>query len=280
MAVTTAQSAATPWIWPRSNLLLEWLARYLRESQSAVAFTGAGISTESGLPDFRGPNGLWTRQTSVRYQDFLNSEDARRRYWATRRAGYPRLCAAKPNAGHRVLAQLERAGNIRAVITQNIDGLHQAAGSRRVIELHGNAHVILCVDCGERFDPHLTQQRLESGADVPGCEACGGRLKSGAVSFGQPLDPGVLAEALELSRAADLMLVLGSSLAVQPAASLPVEARRRGARLAILNASETPLDSEADIVIRGPIGPTLTALAVAIHAGASTRSTGPPAQAS
>ena len=237
------------------------IAQYLRESRHAVAFTGAGISTESGIPDFRSPDGIWSRHKPVLFQEFLASAEARRRYWSLRREGYPGLRAAKPNAGHLALARLEAAGKLGAVITQNIDGLHQDAGSRRVLELHGTARLCLCLDCGARHDPDAIQQRLEAGEEIPACGHCGGLLKSASVSFGQPLPRQVLSEALQLCLKSDLLLVIGSSLVVEPAASLPVEARRNGARLVIINNSETPLDGVADIILREPIGESLARVA-------------------
>lgn len=236
------------------------VAGLLANSRRAVAFTGAGISTESGIADFRSPGGVWTRYQPVMFQDFLASAEARRQYWRMKKEGYRELRTARPNAGHRALAALEAAGKLAAVITQNIDGLHQDAGSRRVLELHGTSRHCVCLECQARFDPDGVQRRLEAGEEVPLCEKCGGFLKSATVSFGQALPEEVLSEAFELCTRADLLLALGSSLVVEPAASLPVHAKRNGARLVIINRSETPLDRIADVVLRESIGESLTAV--------------------
>ncbi len=238
--------------------MLANIAGYLSQSKKAVAFTGAGISTESGIPDFRSPGGVWSRYQPVLFQDFLASEDARRRYWQMKKEGYRELKGAKPNAGHRALAALEAAGKLTAVITQNIDGLHQDAGSRRVLELHGTSRHCVCLKCDGRYDPDLVQQRLESGVEVPLCDKCGGLLKSATISFGQQLPQDVLSEAIDLCLQTDLILAIGSSLVVEPAASLPLQAKRNGGRLVIINKTETPLDDLADIIVREPIGETLT----------------------
>jgi NAD-dependent deacetylase len=234
------------------------IAQLLMESNRAIAFTGAGVSTESGIADFRSPGGIWSKYQPVFYRDFLRSEDARRQYWKMKKEGYRELKMAKPNDGHRALARLEEAGKIIAVITQNIDGLHQDAGSRRVIELHGTSRWCLCLECDARFDPDVIQQRLEAGADIPLCDHCGGPLKSATISFGQPLPADVLTEAFDLSMSTDLVLALGSSLVVEPAASIPLQAKNNQARLVIINNTETPLDRLADVVIHKPIGETLS----------------------
>jgi len=233
------------------------VARHLSESKQAIAFTGAGISTESGIPDFRSPGGVWTKYQPVYFQDFLASEDARRRYWQMKREGYHEMKDAKPNEGHMALARLEGAGKVVAVITQNIDGLHQQAGSRRVLELHGTSRHCLCLKCGERFEADEIQERLESGLEIPLCDKCGGFIKSATISFGQAMPVDVLTEAFDLCLETDMMLAIGSSLVVEPAASIPLQAKQNGARLVIINRDETPLDSMADAVIRTPIGTSL-----------------------
>jgi len=240
---------------------VEKVVSYFSESQKAVAFTGAGISTESGIPDFRSPGGVWTKYQPVYFQDFLASEDARRRYWKMRREGYHEMKGARPNEGHIALARLEAAGKIIAVITQNIDGLHQDAGSRRILELHGTSRHCTCLKCGERFETDDIQERLESGLEIPLCDKCGGLIKSATISFGQALPADVLTEAFDLCLTTDLMLAIGSSLVVEPAASLPLQAKQNGARLVIINRDETPLDSMADVVIRSSIGPSLMEIA-------------------
>jgi NAD-dependent deacetylase len=234
------------------------IARFLNESKRAIAFTGAGISTESGIADFRSPGGVWSRYQPVLYRDFLNSEDARRQYWRMKKEGFSELKMAKPNDGHRALASLETAGKLSAIITQNIDGLHQDAGSRRVLELHGTSRYCVCLDCDARFDPDDIQKRMEAGVEIPLCDHCGGLIKSATISFGQSLPADVLAEAFDLSTSTDLVLALGSSLVVEPAASIPLQARNNGARLIIINNAETPLDGLADVVIHQPIGSTLS----------------------
>lgn len=235
--------------------------RLVDESRAIVAFSGAGISTPSGIPDFRSPGGVWTRHQPVLYPDFLASEDARRRYWAARREMYADFRHAKPNAAHLALARLEERGRLKAVVTQNIDGLHQAAGSRRVVELHGTNRRVICVRCRRDHDVERVYASLEEGCQAPTCEACSGPLKAATISFGQNLDPEVLDEAFRLAGEADLMLVLGSSLVVQPAAALPVAAAQAGARVVIVNRDETPLDGLAAAVIRGPLETVVPALA-------------------
>jgi NAD-dependent deacetylase len=237
------------------------IARLLAEAKRAIAFTGAGISTESGIADFRSPGGIWSRYQPVLFRDFLASEDARRQYWKMKKDGYHELKMAKPNDGHRALAWLEAAGMLVAVITQNIDGLHQEAGSLRVLELHGTSRFCLCLNCDARFSPDEIQERLEAGVEIPLCDHCGGLLKSATISFGQSLPADVLAEAFDLSMSTDLVLALGSSLVVEPAASIPLQAKNNGARLIIINRTETPLDGLADVAVHQSIGETLALVA-------------------
>jgi NAD-dependent deacetylase len=237
------------------------IAQLLMESKSAIAFTGAGVSTESGISDFRSPGGVWNKYPPVLYRDFLSSEDARRQYWKMKKEGYYELKMAKPNDGHRALARLEEAGKIIAIITQNIDGLHQDAGSRRVLELHGTSRWCLCLECNARFDPDSIQKQMEEGVEIPLCDRCGGLLKAATISFGQPLPADVLAEAFNLSMSTDLVFALGSSLVVEPAASIPLQAKNNQARLVIINNAETPLDRLADVVIHKSIGETMNQVA-------------------
>ena len=237
--------------------LTEWLV----EARCAVAFTGAGISTESGIPDFRSPGGIWSRYRPVYYDEFLASRAARVRYWKMRVALYEQFAAARPNAGHRALARLEAMGRLAAVVTQNIDGLHQLAGSRRVIELHGTARVVHCIGCGREWTPEEIHRRVRDGDEAPDCEHCGAPLKSRTVSFGQPMPQKEMSEAVDLAQRSDLFLAIGSSLVVEPAASLPRLAWRNGARLVILNATETPLDEQAALIVRDPVGAVLDELA-------------------
>jgi len=220
--------------------MIDKIAGYLSQSNKAVAFTGAGISTESGIPDFRSPGGVWSRYQPVLFQDFLTNGDARRQYWQMKKEAYRELKGAKPNAGHRALAALEAAGKLAAVIT------------------HGTSRYCICLKCDARYDPDLVQERLESGVEVPLCDKCGGLLKSATISFGQQLPQDVLSEALDLCLQTDLILAIGSSLVVEPAASLPLQAKQNGGRLVIINKTETPLDDLADVIVREPIGETLT----------------------
>lgn len=234
--------------------------RLVEASRNVVAFSGAGMSTASGIPDFRSPGGVWSRYQPVLYQDFLASEDARRRYWQARKEMYAGFRDARPNAAHLALADLERRGRLEAVVTQNIDGLHQEAGSRTVVELHGTNRRVICVACRRDHDVAAVYAGLDEGRDVPTCDDCGGPLKAATISFGQNLDPDVLDEAFRLARAADLLLVLGSSLVVQPAAALPVAAAEAGATVVIVNRDETPLDGLAAVVIHGPVEDVVPAL--------------------
>jgi NAD-dependent deacetylase len=243
------------------------LPTLLTSARAAVAFTGAGISTESGIPDFRSPGGIWTRYDprEFTFDRYVSSADVRRRSWAMRRDFF--ATRAQPNAAHRALARLEEAGRLLGVITQNIDGLHQEAGSRRVIEIHGTAREVFCIGaapragtpagCGFSAPTEWAFGQLDGGADDPGCPDCGGLVKSATVSFGQNLFPGVMAQAYELVASADLVVSIGSSLQVYPAADLPAAGVRAGARLAIVNDEPTPLDGLADAVTRGRAGEVL-----------------------
>lgn len=234
------------------------LAEWLHEMQRGVAFSGAGISTESGIPDFRSPGGVWSRHTPVMYQDFLSDPEERRRYWQIRKESIPSFLTAEPNAGHLALAKLEAQGRLVAVITQNIDELHQRAGSRRVLEVHGTAMKVHCLSCDKRYSCEDIQARLEAGEEDICCDDCAGIVKSMTVSFGQELPVDVWMESEQLSRQCDLFLALGSSLVVHPAAGLPEKAKRYGAKLVIINRDPTPLDDLADLVINDSIGETLS----------------------
>jgi NAD-dependent deacetylase len=236
------------------------VAHWLASSRSAVVLTGAGISTESGIPDFRSRGGVWSRYRTVYFDEFLASADRRHEYWRQKCEMHREFGPAQPNAGHQVLARWEATGRIRGVITQNIDGLHQLAGSRHVLELHGTARQAKCLDCSARFDIEPLVAQFLSENRVPDCPQCGGRLKHATISFGQSLAPDVLMEATRWSRDADLMLAIGSSLVVTPAADLPRIARERGAKLAIINRDPTQLDQLADAIIHEPIGEVLTTI--------------------
>ena len=237
--------------------IIHTLAAWLESATRGVAFTGAGISTESGIADFRSPGGVWSRHQPVMYQDFLREPAERRRYWQIRRESIPSFIAARPNAGHIALAGLEAAGRLVAVITQNIDELHQRAGSQRVIEVHGTAMRVHCLRCDKRYTGVEINTRLEAGESEPACDDCGGILKSMTVSFGQNLPQQVWAQAVELARSCDVFLAMGSSLVVHPAADLPETAKACGAKLVIINRDPTPLDAIADAVIHAPIGETM-----------------------
>lgn len=241
------------------------LAGWLSESRRAVAFTGAGISTESGIEDFRSPGGFWTRHQPVQFQDFLADADARRRFWRQRREMIPGMLAACPNAGHAALAQLEKQGRLRGLITQNIDELHQRAGSRNVLEIHGTAMKVHCLSCDKRWSCEEIQVRLDAGEEELFCDDCNGILKSMTVSFGQAMPPAVMMEASQWARESDLFIALGSSLVVYPAAGLPELAKRHHAKLVIINRDETPLDGMADLVINAAIGETMGSVMAAMQ---------------
>ncbi|MCI0332474.1 MAG: Sir2 family NAD-dependent protein deacetylase [Planctomycetes bacterium] len=243
-----------------ADFYIDRVAQWLASSRSAVVLTGAGISTESGIPDFRSPGGVWSKYRTVYFDEFLASADGRYEYWRQKCEMHREFGPAQPNEGHQVLARWEAAGRIRGVITQNIDGLHQMAGSRRVLELHGTARQAACLDCSARYDIEPLIAQFLADDRVPDCPACGGRLKHATISFGQMLPPDVLMEATRWSRDADLMLAIGSSLVVTPAADLPRITRERGGRFVIINRDPTPLDEIADATIPGSIGETLTSL--------------------
>lgn len=252
-AARSEEAATISFIMTQIDQLIE----LVRLAPTTVAFTGAGISTESGIPDFRSPGGVWSKNKPVLYDDFLRSRDARVQYWKMRRELYEGFAAAKPNAGHTALAKLEASGKLAGIITQNIDGLHQDAGSRLVIELHGTARIVACVECGKEWPPEVIVQRMEQGEDAPDCDACEGPLKSKTISFGQAMPEQEMNDAARLAQDADLFLAIGSSLVVEPAASLPRMAKSMGATLVILNNTPTPLDELADLIIHEPIGGVL-----------------------
>jgi len=238
-------------------IISEWLAT----AEKPVVFTGAGISTESGIPDFRSPGGIWTKFRTVYFDEFLESAAARYEYWQQKSAGHREFATAQPNAGHQMIADWEACGLIHGVITQNIDGLHQMVGNRNVLELHGTARQIACLDCGARYDAeHMVAEFLRTD-QVPLCTACGdGRLKHATISFGQALAAEILHSAVTWCESTGLLLAIGSSLVVSPAAELPALAKKSGARLVIINRDTTPLDSQADLVIHMGIGDSLLAI--------------------
>jgi NAD-dependent deacetylase len=239
---------------------IERLAHLLRDSRRAVAFTGAGISTESGIPDFRSPGGVWDRMPPVYFQEFLGSAAMRRETWRRRFAMQDMFGGAKPNQGHLALAELVSRNTVSHVITQNIDNLHQASGvpPEKTIELHGNTTYATCLDCGARYEIAPLRLAFDKAGMVPDC-SCGGYIKPATISFGQAMPEAAMRAALEAALACDLFLVLGSSLVVYPAAGFPLQAKREGAKLVILNRTPTDQDANADLVIREGIGPTLAA---------------------
>jgi NAD-dependent deacetylase len=236
------------------------LADLLRNARRAVVFTGAGISTESGIPDFRSPGGIWTKMMPVQFQDYIADPAARRVSWERRFEMEETWNAVKPNAGHLAVADLVRRGIVAAVITQNIDSLHQAAGvpESQVIEIHGSTRYAKCLTCGTRVEIGDIRAHFDRHGDAPDCRLCGGIIKTATISFGQAMPEAEMERAQEVSLAADLMLVAGSSLVVYPAAAFPLAAKRAGARFVILNRDQTEQDPYADLVLHREIGPTLT----------------------
>jgi NAD-dependent deacetylase len=234
-----------------------------------VVFTGAGVSTESGIPDFRGPAGLWRHHDpdDFTYQRFVGSEEGRRRYWAVGRELYATVRVAAPNAAHQAIMALEALGLLDCVITQNIDNLHQRAGvpPEKVIELHGNATRVRCLACGANSNRDDVQTRLEAGESVPDCRACGGILKPHTILFGEPMPVRETRLAEERARAAGCFVVVGSSLGVYPAAYMPIYAREGGAHLVIVNLEPTPLDDQADVVLPGKAGEVMARLVAAVR---------------
>lgn len=237
------------------------LAGQLVRSRHIIFFTGAGISTESGIPDYRSKGGIWDQFRPVYFDEFMSSKEARIEYWRQKEELYPDLMKAKPNAGHLALFRLHEFGLLKAVITQNIDGLHQASGipADKIIELHGNTTRVRCMSCNKLSGLKEAHDRIQQGDLAPECE-CGGYLKPDTISFGQSMPVDELNRAYELSEQSDFFCVVGSTLLVQPAAYLPYHAKKNGAFLAIINLSETPLDSVCDVLIRGKAGQVLQEL--------------------
>jgi NAD-dependent deacetylase len=235
---------------------LEEFAARVKTSRSIVFFTGAGISTESGVPDFRSPGGVWTKYQPVLFQDFLASEPARVQHWQLKKATYELFKTVEPNVAHHAICEYEERGQMLGLITQNIDGLHKLAGTsdEKLVELHGTDRLVTCLTCGKRYQPADVYENLGETVTAPTCDACGGFLKSANVSFGQSMPVEAMQRAQAWSERADIFMVLGSSLQVQPAASFPVTAKHAGALLAIINRDPTPLDEIADFVHNGAIG--------------------------
>jgi NAD-dependent deacetylase len=243
------------------------IADLLQESEVAVAFTGAGISTESGVPDYRSPGGVWANNRTVYFDEYVSSEAGRQEYWRQKAVQCREFGDAGPNITHRVLAQLEQHGNLQAVITQNIDGLHEAAGSKTVLELHGTARHVACLSCDWQSPAEAWNTQFLETNHVPACPACGGIIKHATVSFGQTLPVDVLQAAADWMQRASVFLTLGSSLVVEPAASLPRLAARHGARLIIVNREPTPLDGMATLVVHAPLGGLFSRLQRLLFAG-------------
>jgi NAD-dependent deacetylase len=236
------------------------LAEMIADAKNIVAFTGAGISTESGIPDYRSPGGIWTKFKPIDFGDFLASSEARRETWRRKFASHEVLQKATPNAGHRALARLVEQGRMTAVVTQNIDGLHQASGvpDAKVIELHGNATYASCLDCRRRYELDWVREIFAVDERLPLCTGCGGMIKTATISFGQSMPEAEMQRAQEATLAANLFIVLGSSLVVYPAAGFPIMARRNGSRLVIINREPTEQDELADLVINAEIGATMS----------------------
>lgn len=247
---------------------LEQAAAWIREAGNVVVFTGAGVSTESGIPDFRGPQGIWKKVDAsiFEFKNYLRDPEVRKRAWQMRRDA--EMWNAEPNPSHAAIAELESICNMTALITQNIDRLHHAAGSHpeKILEIHGNILEVGCLDCKTRWPTVEILDRVEAGEEDPRCSECGGIMKTATISFGQSLDPDVLAACETASREADFFLVAGSSLVVTPAAHMPVIALQNRARLMIVNLEPTPLDDLADIVVSGPTGEILPALSALLTA--------------
>jgi NAD-dependent deacetylase len=255
---------------PNLKTAIDGLAHLIENADAVLPFTGAGISTECGIPDFRSPGGLWTKNQPIQFDEFLASQEARNESWRRRFAMGDEFGQAEPGRGHRALASLYRAGKVPAVVTQNIDNLHQASGiaADDVVELHGNTTYALCLDCEQRYELSWVRARVESGNGcAPDCPACGGFIKTATISFGQAMPDAAMRRAQALTFSCDLFLAIGSSLVVWPAAGFPMMAKRNGARLIIVNREPTDFDDIADLVVRHDIG---TVFAPFVNCASST----------
>jgi len=241
---------------------IEAAANMIAQSKKLVVFTGAGLSTESGISDFRSPGGVWSRfdPNELTFQKFLASEEGREKYWEFSTSSWGEMAAAQPNPGHYAIAKLDSLGKLDRVITQNIDGLHQRSGvpEEKVIELHGTARWVSCLECGQRYPREQIEERIKGGIKVPRCDSCGGIMKPATISFGQAMPERETRQAEAKAAACDLFLVAGSSLVVYPAAQMPLIAKESGARLIIVNLTPTPHDPYADIAIHDQTGPALS----------------------
>jgi NAD-dependent protein deacetylase/lipoamidase len=243
---------------------IERTARFLLEAERPVVFTGAGVSTESGIPDFRSPGGVWDRfdPREMTYKNFVGTETGRRKYWEIGRHSYPLMRKAEPNRAHLAITELHRLGRLDCCITQNVDNLHQRAGlpEEKVIELHGNATRARCLACERPYSRDEIQEWLDGGVEIPTCAECGGIVKPHTILFGEPMPAGATEEAERRARASDVFVVVGSSLVVYPAAYMPVHAKHAGAALVIINLSRTPYDAQADVQITGKAGEIMHAI--------------------
>ena len=239
---------------------IERLAELIEKANAVVPFTGAGISTECGIPDFRSPGGLWTKHAPIPFNQFMSNQEARDETWARRFAMDEVLSKAKPGRGHRALASLHRAGKVPGVVTQNIDNLHQASGipEANVCELHGNTSYAACLECAKRYTLKWVKDSFDQSGRAPECVECNGFIKTATIAFGQSMPQTAMQQAERLTLAADVFIAIGSSLVVWPAAGFPLMAKRNGAALVIINREPTEFDDLADLVIRHDIGDTLT----------------------
>jgi NAD-dependent deacetylase len=236
------------------------LSDMLKAASKITVFTGAGISTESGIPDFRGPNGIWKSMTPIDFSDFVASEEVRKESWRRKFSADSMMSNAEPNTGHLGVLALDQLGKLNAVITQNVDGLHQKSGiaAEKVIELHGNANYATCLDCHKRYELYALEEIFKQAETVPYCDLCSGIIKTATISFGQSMPAGPMDLSQQAVMDCDLLLAMGSSLTVYPAASFPRIAKQNGAQLIIINNEPTDLDPVCDLVLHEPIGVTLT----------------------
>jgi NAD-dependent deacetylase len=247
-------------ITPDLSTIKARLEKIVQAASVIVPFTGAGISTECGIPDFRSPGGVWTKNRPIPFDEFLASQEARNESWRRRFAMAEQFAAAQPGRGHRALASLYHAGKVPAVVTQNIDNLHQASGisPEHVVELHGNTTYALCLDCAARYELSWVRGRMEAANGcAPDCPNCGGYIKTATISFGQAMPDSEMQRAQDVALSCDLFLAIGSSLVVWPAAGFPLMAKRNGAQLIIINREPTDFDDIADLVVREDIGTAL-----------------------
>lgn len=243
-----------------SSAAIKELSSLIENASRIVFFTGAGISTESGIPDFRSPGGVWSKIQPIQFQDFVADPAMRKESWRRKFEGADGMANAQPNVGHRALAKLIESGKASHIITQNVDNLHQNSGipDDKVIELHGNACYAKCLDCGAHYDFAPLKAVFKVEGEVPNCEMCGGLIKTATISFGQSMPEREMARAQEATLACDLFIAVGSSLVVYPAAGFPVMAKEHGAKLVILNREPTDIDRYADLVVNDEIGPALS----------------------